>query len=110
MIAFTGQLEGIDGTAYNSADFQITSGLVYGFGGAYGGDGLADPATFGVDVVMSCFFAAVIAGQLRQVEMIAPILVANADSVALLDLLPTGWNVVLAALVGGTVGTLYHAK
>lgn len=78
--------------------------------GALGGAGLGDPATFGVDVVMPCFFAAVIAGQLRQVEMIAPILVASAVAVTMLDVLPTGWNVVLAALVGGMVGTLYHAK
>ena len=77
--------------------------------GAFGGAELGDPATFGVDVVMPCFFAAAIAGQFRQVEMIAPILAASAVSVALGVLLP-GWNIVLAALVGGTVGTLYHSK
>ena len=78
--------------------------------GALGGAELGDPATFGFDVVMPCFFAAVVAGQLKQVEMIAPILVASAVAVASLDFLPTGWNVVLAALFGGTVGTLYNAK
>ncbi|MCK0097011.1 AzlC family ABC transporter permease [Yoonia sp. F2084L] len=78
--------------------------------GALGGAELGDPTTFGIDVVMPCFFAAVIAGQPRQVEMIAPILVASAVAVPMLDVLPTGWNVVLAALVGGMVGTLYHAK
>lgn len=78
--------------------------------GALGGEVIGDPASFGIDVVMPCFFAAVVAGQLNQVKALAPIFVASAVAVALLNTVPTGWNVVLAALAGGCIGTFFHDK
>lgn len=78
--------------------------------GTLGSAELGEPTSFGVDVVMPCFFAAVVAGQLKQVSMLAPVLGASAVAVSLLDILPTGWNVVVAALVGGMIGTISHAK
>lgn len=78
--------------------------------GALGGEVIGDPASFGIDVVMPCFFAAVVAGKLDGVKALAPILVASTVAVALLNIVPTGWNVVLAALAGGCVGTFSHDK
>lgn len=78
--------------------------------GALGGELIGDPATFGIDVVMPCFFAAVVAGQLGQVKALVPSLVAGVVAVALIDVVPNGWNVVLAALTGGVVTMLFHAE
>ena len=78
--------------------------------GAFGGEMVGDPASFGIDVVMACFFVAVVAARLTQMKSFAPILVAGVVAVALLDVVPTGWNVVLAALAGGGVGIFFHAR
>lgn len=70
--------------------------------GAAGGAFLDDPEAYGIDVVMACFFATVVIGQLRRdFSLFAPILAASLVSVATLTMLPTGWNVMLGALVGG---------
>lgn len=78
--------------------------------GALGGEVVGEPTSFGIDVVMPCFFAAVVAGQLRQAKALVPSLVAGVVAVALLNVVPTGWNVVLAALAGGVVGVLFNAE
>lgn len=78
--------------------------------GALGGTDIGDPSSYGIDVVMPCFFAAVVAGQLNQATAFAPILVASVIAVALLSIVPTGWNVVVAALAGAFVGLIFHAK
>lgn len=78
--------------------------------GSLGGEGIGDPGSFGIDVVMPCFFAAVVAGQLNRLTAVVPILVASVIAVLLLNFVPTGWNVVLAALAGGIVGVFAVAK
>lgn len=78
--------------------------------GALGGAEIGDPAAFGIDVVMPCFFAAVVAGQFKQPSALAPIVVASVVAIALLNVLPTGWNVVLAALAGGAVAVFSDAE
>lgn len=75
--------------------------------GASGGAAIGDPATFGVDVVMSCFFAAVVIGMLAGKEdrwsALIPAGIAVAVSFTTLGVLPVGWNVIAGALAGGTV-------
>ena len=71
---------------------------------------IGDPARFGVDVVMVCFFAAVVAGQCRNRAMILPALVSAAIAVMSLPWMPTGWNVILAALAGGLVAMVFHDR
>lgn len=78
--------------------------------GALGGKAIGNLEAFGFDVVMACFFAAIVAGQLRGAARIAPVVVACAVAVLTLDLLPTGWNVILAALAGGLTSLVRDAK
>lgn len=78
--------------------------------GALGGEFVGDPASFGIDVVMPCFFAAVVAGQLGQAKVLLPSLIAGVIAASLLDVVPAGWNVVIAALAVGVVGALFHAE
>ncbi|MGF1476494.1 MAG: AzlC family ABC transporter permease [Geminicoccaceae bacterium] len=78
--------------------------------GAAGGSLIGEPETFGVDVVMVCFFAAVVVGQLNDRTMILPAIVAAVVSIASLAWGPTGWNVILAAFSGGLAATIFHAK
>ncbi|MEM8852416.1 MAG: AzlC family ABC transporter permease [Pseudomonadota bacterium] len=76
--------------------------------GAAGGAIIGDPAMFGIDVVMVCFFGAVVvgmvAGEPNWRATIPPVLAAIVVSVALVSVLPLGWNVIAGALVGGVVG------
>ena len=78
--------------------------------GAAAGSLIGDPARFGVDVVMACFFAAVVAGQCRNRVMILPALVSAAIAVMSLPWMPAGWNVILAALAGGLVAMVAHDR
>lgn len=77
--------------------------------GALGGAILAAPERLGIDVVMACFFAAVVVGQVRgDRTYFIPILVASATSVTTLGWLPTGWNVILGAFAGAFASILRH--
>lgn len=78
--------------------------------GAAAGSLIGDPARFGVDVVMACFFAAVVAGQCRNKAMILPALVSAAIAIISIPWMPVGWNVILAALVGGLVAMIFHDR
>ena len=78
--------------------------------GATAGSLIGNPARFGIDVVMACFFAAVVAGQCRNRVMILPALVSAAIAVMSLPWMPAGWNVILAALVGGLVAMVVHDR
>jgi predicted branched-subunit amino acid permease len=72
-----------------------------------GGAVLVEPGPLGIDVVMASFFVAVLVGQARgNRACLAPILAASAASVATFGWLPTGWNVILGALVGAFAGIL----
>lgn len=74
--------------------------------GVTAGSLIGDPARFGIDVVMVCFFATVVAGQVSKKGAVPPVIVAAAVAVLSLNSLPTGWNVILAALAGGLVAIL----
>ncbi|MEL6792059.1 MAG: AzlC family ABC transporter permease [Pseudomonadota bacterium] len=72
--------------------------------GAYGGDVIGDTEAYGFHVVMSCFFAATVANMVRPALHLAPaVIVAIGVSVLTEPYLPTGWNVILAAIVGGLI-------
>ena len=78
--------------------------------GALGGDMLANTEAYGFGVVMICFFAATVTGQVSsRTSLFVPAIVAVGLSVAILPVLPTGWNIILAAIAGGAVSGLRHA-
>jgi len=79
--------------------------------GAFGGDLLGDTDAYGFGAVMLCFFAATATGMLRGAPgLVLPTIAAMAISVLTLPLLPTGWNIILAAVVGGLLAAMFHAE
>ncbi|MCA0964781.1 AzlC family ABC transporter permease [Salipiger bermudensis] len=80
--------------------------------GTLGGAVIGEPATYGIDVVMACFFAAVVvgmtAGQTDRIGALIPVGAAVVASVGTLTVLPVGWNVIAGALVGGAVAVVRH--
>lgn len=78
--------------------------------GALGGRALNDLETFGLDVVMVCFFGAVMAAQLRVPSNVAPIIVASGIAVLTLEWLPAGWNIILGALAGGAMALVTNVR
>ncbi|MEO1193619.1 MAG: AzlC family ABC transporter permease [Pseudomonadota bacterium] len=77
--------------------------------GAYGGDLLGDLRAFGFGVVMLSFFAATALDQTRRFpRLVWPVLIAIGISILTLPYLPTGWNIILAALVGGVLSLVFH--
>lgn len=74
--------------------------------GALAGEALGDVSRFGFDVVLLVYFASIVAGEGRRPTMFLPIAVAAAVAVLSHGVLPTGWNVILAALAGGSVSLL----
>lgn len=79
--------------------------------GAFAGDNIGDAETYGFGAVMLCFFAATVVQMMRgsKSDLILPAAAAAILSVATLQLLPTGWNIILAALVGGLLAGLTNA-
>lgn len=78
--------------------------------GILAGARIGNPETFGLDVVMVCFFAAMFTGQLRGRVTIIPALIASVVAVLSLSLVPPGWNIILAAIVGGIGGMIFDDK
>ncbi len=78
--------------------------------GVLAGARIGDPEFFGLDVVMVCFFAATFTGQLENRSTIVPALTASAVAVLSLNIVPAGWNIILAAIAGGIAGVIFHAK
>lgn len=75
--------------------------------GAFGGNILGDTEAYGFGAVMLCFFAATVTGMVRASKgLILPVVVSMAVSALTLPYLPTGWNIILAALVGGTIAAI----
>ena len=74
--------------------------------GTYAGTIAGSLQSFGFDVVMVCFFVTVMTQKLRQRSSIVPAVIAASVSVLTLGWLPTGWNIIAAALVGGAVGVV----
>ena len=78
--------------------------------GALGGQAPGPLDILGLDVVMVCFFAAVVAEQLRAPSLILPVAIASVIAYLTAGLLPTGWNILLAAVVGGFVALATDAR
>ena len=100
--------EGVDVGALFGSGFVLwliwTAGTALG---AYGGDVIGDAEAFGFHVVMSCFFAGTVVAMLRpSLHLIPAVIAAVAISVLTEPYLPTGWNVILAAIVGGLISIL----
>lgn len=77
--------------------------------GAFAGNLLGDVKAFGFDVVMVCFFATIVVAETRNSTTIAPIILAATVAIATLGWLPTGWNIIAAALVGAAVSLVSNA-
>ncbi|MBP5857224.1 AzlC family ABC transporter permease [Marivibrio halodurans] len=71
--------------------------------GVLGGKALGSLDAYGVDVVMLCFFTALVAGQAKASRYWAPVALSCAAAVLLQGHLPQGWDILVAALVGGVV-------
>ena len=82
--------------------------------GAFAGEAFGDLDRFGIDVLMPSYFAVLVLMQWRVewegVKTYLPAIVASLVAVLGLYLLPTGWNVVVAALSGGLVGGLTYGR
>lgn len=65
--------------------------------GALAGDVFGDVSQYGFDVVMLCFFAAVVAGEVKGPRIIFSVAVSGLFAIALYGLLPNGWAVIVAA-------------
>lgn len=71
--------------------------------GALAGDVIGDVSQYGFDVVMLCFFAAVVAGEVTGPRMALPVAAAAFCAVGLQGFLPVGWTVIVAALFGASL-------
>lgn len=78
--------------------------------GAVIGDTVGSMRSWGIDVVMVCFFTAIITGELKRTTALLPAAVACLVAALTIDVLPAGWNVIVAALVGGVTGALYRGR
>ncbi|MEM9428277.1 MAG: AzlC family ABC transporter permease, partial [Pseudomonadota bacterium] len=79
--------------------------------GAFGGRIFGDTEAYGFGSLMLCFFAATALGMVRGSHgLIWPVVAASAVSMMTLPLLPTGWNILLAALLGGLISVATHAE
>lgn len=74
--------------------------------GAIGGAQLGDPSVFGIDVLMPVYFAALIVPGIISSPKWLFAAAAALVAVATQPFLPTGWNIILAAVVGGLIGVL----
>ncbi|MBL4892746.1 MAG: AzlC family ABC transporter permease [Rhizobiaceae bacterium] len=82
--------------------------------GAVVGEQLGDLDHFGIDVLMPCYFAALILAQWidqwEGKETILPAITAIIVAIVGLEIFPIGWNVVAAAIAGGIVGGFCHGR
>lgn len=80
-------------------------GLATAFG-VFAGAALGNLDRFGVDVVMAAFFASLTIGMVSSWRKAIPVAVACVVALVTLPFVPTGWNIIAAALAGGLVGAL----
>ena len=77
--------------------------------GAYAGNIFGDTDAYGVDVIMVCFFATTVFGITRKSSfLLVPVFVSMGVSYLTHSILPTGWNVIVAAIIGGFVALLQY--
>jgi len=88
----------------------LWSGWVVGaVAGTLAGTSVGNPVALGFDVVMLCFLAAMVTGQLTRRLRLVPVVVGAAVSVLAMPYLPLGWNVIAGAFVGAAAGSWVHA-
>ena len=82
--------------------------------GALAGEAFGDLDRYGIDVLMPSYFAVLVLvqwrGEWEGVKTYLPAIVASLVAVLGLYLLPTGWNVVVAAMAGGLIGGLTYGR
>jgi len=78
--------------------------------GLVAGDGIGDPARFGLDAVVIALFSTTLVGLWRGRDDVLPWLAAAAASLIAYELLPAGWHVIVGALAGGLLGVLRYAR
>lgn len=76
--------------------------------GAFTGDSFGDLDRFGIDVVVAAYFSTVILGKPIEKRMVFPYLIAAIVASVGWYLLPVGWNIIVAAVMGGLVGVVTH--
>jgi 4-azaleucine resistance transporter AzlC len=74
--------------------------------GAYAGAAMGALERYGADVVLPCFFIALVAAGLRERVNWAPAAVGAVVAVATMEALPAGWGVIAGALAGGAAAAL----
>ncbi|WP_299778425.1 AzlC family ABC transporter permease [uncultured Roseobacter sp.] len=72
--------------------------------GAIGGAQVGDPSTYGIDVIMPVYFAALIAPGVIADRRWLFVVVAALVAILAQPIVPTGWNIIAAAIAGGLVG------
>jgi 4-azaleucine resistance transporter AzlC len=78
--------------------------------GAVSGHALVDVRVFGIDALMLCFFAAVLAGYLGNWKTWSPIALSALSAIVLAHILPQGWNIIVAALAGAMISLAQHGE
>ncbi|MBV6658717.1 MAG: AzlC family ABC transporter permease [Devosiaceae bacterium] len=78
--------------------------------GVFAGALLGELERYGVDVVMAGAFAALSVGMIPNLRAAVPVAVACVVAVITLPVLPTGWNIIAAALAGGAAGLVFPAQ
>jgi 4-azaleucine resistance transporter AzlC len=76
--------------------------------GAVGGAQLGDPSVYGIDVLMPVYFAALIVPGIVSSPRWLFAAVAALVAVVTQPIVPTGWNIILAAIAGGLIGLLTY--
>lgn len=88
--------------------------------GALIGAQFGDLDRFGMDVLMPCYFAAMVLAQWlgqgldqgarrwRVMQTVLPAIAAMLVALVGLQILPEGWNIIMAALAGGAIGGFLH--
>ena len=77
--------------------------------GAYGGDIFGNTDAYGFGVVMLCFFAATVFTMVRNSpSLFLPVIASMGVSFLTFPILPAGWNIILAAIIGGFVAQLNY--
>lgn len=78
--------------------------------GAFLGSAIGSLQTYGIDVVMMSFFAALTVADLKTRYNFFPIAAACFIAVITMDILPSGMNIIVAAFCGGFIGMFRYDK
>ncbi len=78
------------------------------------GNIIGDPSTYGLHVLMPCFFTALVMKNWDRksikIKVLAPFLLAIVITIATKGILTQGWNMIFAAIAAGGLAGLLHGK